>query len=34
MVSAGGSEFMRVFVDTLYGIPPEQVIRRASQEQR
>jgi phosphoglycolate phosphatase-like HAD superfamily hydrolase len=26
IVSGGGVEFMRVFADTVYGIPPEQVI--------
>jgi phosphoserine phosphatase len=26
IVSGGGTEFMRVFADKLYGIPPEQVI--------
>jgi phosphoserine phosphatase len=26
IVSGGGTEFMRVFADKMYGIPPEQVI--------
>lgn len=33
IVSGGGSEFMRPWVETVYGIPPEQVIGSTGKEQ-
>ena len=30
IVSGGGIEFMRVWVEQAYGIPPEQVVGRSS----
>jgi phosphoserine phosphatase len=32
IVSGGGVEFMRVWAEKVYGIPPEQVIGRAARE--
>jgi phosphoserine phosphatase len=33
IVSGGGVEFMRVFAEQTYGIPPEQVIGSAGKQQ-
>jgi phosphoserine phosphatase len=32
IVSGGGVEFMRVWAEKVYGIPPEQVMGRAARE--